>query len=75
MRDLSAGRRGHSRGVFPHKADGSLIIRDGKIVGSELLARISQVPNTFTLVPRPQVRRVMTDAVQAGAILGLYPKS
>jgi K+-transporting ATPase ATPase C chain len=37
--------------LFPHKANGSLIIYDGKIVGSELLAQNFTTPKYFH--PRP----------------------
>jgi len=35
--------------LFPHKAAGSLILKDGTVIGSELLARAS--PPTATSIP------------------------
>jgi len=37
--------------VFPYQANGSLVMRDGKIIGSELLAQQFQTTNYFW--PRP----------------------
>jgi potassium-transporting ATPase KdpC subunit len=42
---------GIAQGAFPYKANGSLIIRDGKITGSELLAQDFADPKYFH--PRP----------------------
>jgi potassium-transporting ATPase KdpC subunit len=37
--------------LFPHQANGSLVVRDGKVIGSELLAQQFQGSNYFW--PRP----------------------
>lgn len=42
---------GIAQGVFPHKANGSPIVRDGRIIGSELLAQNFAGPHYFH--PRP----------------------
>ena len=38
--------------IFPHKAAGSLILKDGQVIGSELLAQSFTSDRTFIPVPR-----------------------
>ena len=38
---------GVSRVLFPHKAGGSLIVKDGQVLGSELIAQHTEDPKYF----------------------------
>ena len=53
--------------LFPHEANGSLIVRDGKIIGSELIGQYFDAPSIFgdgllrpprfpTMPPHPPAR-------------------
>ncbi len=58
VRHISIGDLGHIPDPVPDKANGSLTTRDGKVIGSELLARISQIRNTFILALLLQEKRL-----------------
>jgi K+-transporting ATPase c subunit len=45
--------------LFPHKANGSLIERDGKVIGSALVGRRGNARNTFT----GDLRQLITRAI------------
>jgi potassium-transporting ATPase KdpC subunit len=56
--------------LFPHEADGSLVVRDGRVLGSELIGRPFTAPGDFW--PRPSATaKVPYDAsLSSGSNLG-----
>lgn len=51
--------------IFPHQAAGSLIVRDGKVLGSKLIAQDFKNPNYFH--PRLSAVNYAQDAAASGA--------
>ena len=47
--------------VFPYQAQGSLIEKDGKVIGSELMASNSRATAIFTDAPRRRLARIPDD--------------
>ena len=65
VRPLPAGRLGHGPGPFPARANGSLVVRNGKIRGSSLIAPgIHGSPKYFH--PRPSAAGNGYDAGRSG---------
>jgi K+-transporting ATPase ATPase C chain len=55
---------GIAMGIFPHKAAGSLVLKDGQIIGSELLAQSFTADKYFH--PRPSAAGNGYDATSSG---------
>ena len=62
------GMTGLSQALFPDQANGSLIRKDGKVIGSSLIGQTFPRPATFTAV-RPQPAVAMTRAHHPAPIL------
>lgn len=59
--------------LFPHQANGSLIVRDGRVLGSELIGRSFEDPRYFW--PRPSATPDFPYNGSASAGSNLSPKS
>ena len=63
--------RGYAQAFFPHEAEGSMIVQDGTIVGSELIGQPFSDPAYFWSRPSATT----PDPLQRGGLLGLQPGS
>src|SRR5690348_15925203 len=56
--------------VFPHEANGSLILRDGKVVGSDLIGQYFDAPQYFWSRPSATAPFPYNAAASGGSNLG-----
>ena len=61
---------GIARGVFPHKANGSLIVRDGTAIGSSLIGQPFSDPKYFWSRPSATSPEPYNGAASSGSNLG-----
>lgn len=61
---------GIAKVVFPHQANGSLIVKDGKVVGSELIGQPFTAPKYFWSRPSATTQMAYNAANSGGSNLG-----
>jgi K+-transporting ATPase ATPase C chain len=61
---------GASLALFPHEADGSLVVRDGHVLGSELIGRPFTAPGDFWPRPSATAKSPYDASLSTGSNLG-----